>query len=39
MVSISLRAYINEINDMVDQHQIDEAIAHCRHILKKYPNM
>ncbi|MFN2145484.1 MAG: tetratricopeptide repeat protein, partial [Anaerolineales bacterium] len=37
MVSISLRAYVNEINDMVDQHQIDEAIAHCRHILKEHP--
>ena len=37
MVSISLRSYINEINDMVDQRQIDEAIAHSRHILETYP--
>ncbi|MBN2044172.1 MAG: tetratricopeptide repeat protein [Anaerolineales bacterium] len=37
MVSISLRAYVNEINDLVDEHQIDEAIAHCRHILEHYP--
>ena len=37
MVSISLRAYLNEINDLIDQRQIDEAIANCRHILETYP--
>lgn len=37
MTKISLRAYIREIDSMVDQERLDEAIAHCRHILSKYP--
>ncbi len=37
MSKISLRAYIREIDSMVDQERLDEAIAHCRHILSKYP--
>jgi tetratricopeptide (TPR) repeat protein len=37
MATISLRAYNKEINSYIDQTRLDEAIAHCRHILTKYP--
>ncbi|TAK10973.1 MAG: tetratricopeptide repeat protein [Anaerolineae bacterium] len=37
MAKIALRAYNHEIGEMVDHGQIDEAIAHCRHILQTYP--
>jgi competence ComEA-like helix-hairpin-helix protein len=36
MARISLRAYNRDIEAMIDQNQIDEAIAHCRHILGRY---
>lgn len=34
---ISLRAYNQEIEQLIDNGQYDEAIAHCKHILKKFP--
>ncbi len=34
---ISLRAYNKEIDSMIEQTRLDEAIAHCRHILSKFP--
>ena len=34
---ISLKAYIREIESMIDQGQCQEAITHCKHILLKYP--
>ena len=37
MAKISLRSYNREIETMVDQGQLDEAIAHCRHILNTFP--
>ena len=37
MAKVSLRAYNREIEAMIDRGQLDEAIAHCRHILKTYP--
>ena len=37
MSTISLRAYNREIDSMIDQGRLDEAIAHCRHILSKFP--
>ncbi len=37
MSEISLRSYNNEIDSMIDQGRHDEAIAHCRHILTKFP--
>ncbi|UCF60414.1 MAG: tetratricopeptide repeat protein [Anaerolineaceae bacterium] len=37
MAEISLRAYVKEVDHLVEQEQLDEAIAHCRHILETYP--
>jgi tetratricopeptide (TPR) repeat protein len=38
MSDVSLRAYTREIEGLVEQEQrLDEAIAHCRQILKTYP--
>ena len=37
MAEISLRAYVKEVDNLVEQEQLDEAIAHCRHILDTYP--
>lgn len=36
MARISLRAYNRDIETMIDQNQIEEAVAHCRHILGRY---
>jgi tetratricopeptide (TPR) repeat protein len=37
MAKINLRAYIREIEEMVDSGRYAEAIAHCRYILDQYP--
>jgi len=37
MAKIALRAYDQEIEDLIDQGKIEEGIAHCRHILAAYP--
>ncbi len=37
MANISLRAYIRKIENQIDNSQIDQAIAHCKHILQTYP--
>jgi tetratricopeptide (TPR) repeat protein len=37
MAKVSLRIYNREIERLVEQGQNDEAIAHCRHILKTFP--
>lgn len=38
MGRVSLRAYNREIEDLIEHGQrLDEAVAHCRHILKTYP--
>src|SRR5262245_20384257 len=37
MAKVSLRAYNREIEAMIDRGQLDEAIAHCLHVLKTFP--
>lgn len=37
MAKVSLRAYNRDIETMIDRGHLDEAIAHCRHILKTFP--
>ena len=38
MTKVALRAYDHEIESMIEQGQrLDEAVAHCRHILATYP--
>ena len=37
MSTISLRAYNREIDSLIDQGRLEEASAHCRHILSKFP--
>ncbi len=37
MASISLRAYQQKIENLVDRGQTEEAVAHCKHILKLFP--
>ncbi|HKJ39325.1 MAG TPA: tetratricopeptide repeat protein [Anaerolineales bacterium] len=37
MAKVSLRAYNRNIEAMIDRGHLDEAIAHCQHILKTYP--
>ncbi|MFH2102959.1 MAG: tetratricopeptide repeat protein [Chloroflexota bacterium] len=37
MAKISLRVYNREIEGMIESGQLDEAIAHCLHILKTFP--
>ena len=37
MAKVSLRIYNREIEALVDGGQLDEAIAHCRHILNTFP--
>jgi tetratricopeptide (TPR) repeat protein len=38
MTEINLRSYIQEIDNLIEEGQeLEEAIAHCRHILKTYP--
>lgn len=37
MAKIPLRTYIREIESLIDRGNTDEAIAHCRHILKTFP--
>jgi tetratricopeptide (TPR) repeat protein len=32
-----LRAYNHEIETLIDRGQLDEAVAHCKHILKTFP--
>jgi len=37
MTKVPLRTYLSEIEDAIDEGQTDEAVAHCRHILKIFP--
>lgn len=37
MVKVALRVYNNEISDLIDSGQVNEAIAHCLHILELFP--
>lgn len=38
MAEISLRAYVQEINALIENNGVSEAIAHSQHILETYPN-
>jgi len=37
MAKVSLRIYDREIESLIDQGHLDEAIAHCHHILQTFP--
>jgi len=37
MAKVPLRTYSRDIENLVDRGQLDEAIAHCRHILNTFP--
>ena len=37
MAKVPLRVYNREIESLIDQGRLDEAIAHCRHILQVFP--
>ncbi len=37
MARVALRIYNHEIEHLIGQGHVDEAIAHCRHILKTFP--
>ncbi|GAB4422720.1 MAG: hypothetical protein Kow002_12170 [Anaerolineales bacterium] len=37
MAKVSLRSYNQEIETMIENGQLEEAIAHCRHILNAFP--
>ena len=37
MAIIPLRQYNREIDGLIDTAQLDEAVAHCRHILETFP--
>ncbi|RIK28583.1 MAG: hypothetical protein DCC56_15770 [Anaerolineae bacterium] len=37
MAKTTLRAYNRDIETMLDRGQLDEAVAHCHHILKTFP--
>src|SRR4030065_31275 len=37
MAEIALRAYVKEIDDLVEREQLGEALAHSRPVLETYP--
>ena len=37
MTTISLRSYTREVEALIDQGAADEAVKHCKHILKFHP--
>jgi tetratricopeptide (TPR) repeat protein len=37
VAKLALRSYARELEGLIEKGQIDEAIAHCRHILKFHP--
>jgi len=37
MAKVALRIYNQEIENLIAQGHVDEAIAHCRHILRTFP--
>ncbi len=37
MENVSLRVYNHEIGSMIEGGRLDEAVAHCRHILETFP--
>jgi tetratricopeptide (TPR) repeat protein len=37
MSKVALRVYTREIESLIDQGHVEEAVAHCQHIIKTYP--
>ncbi|MBX3049045.1 MAG: tetratricopeptide repeat protein [Anaerolineales bacterium] len=37
MAEIALRTYLSQIESLIDAGQTNEALAHCRHILERFP--
>ena len=37
MSKVALRVYNRDIEGLIDHGQVEEAVAHCQHILKSYP--
>src|SRR6266849_7249007 len=37
MVNTTLRAYLDEVNLLIEQEALEEVIGHCRHILQHFP--
>ena len=37
MATITLRAYLEELNTLIEQEALEEVIGHCRHILQYFP--
>ena len=37
MAEIPLRTYVEQLDNLIERKQVDEVIAHCRHILSIYP--
>ena len=37
MGRIALRDYVDQIAVLIDESRLEEAIAHCRHILEQHP--
>ena len=37
MAKVPLRSYLREIEAAIEEGQTDEAVQHCRHVLKVFP--
>ena len=37
MADIPLRTYVEQLDNLIERKQVDEVVAHCRHILDLYP--
>jgi len=37
MAATNLREYLSGIEQLIDSNQVEDALAHCRHVLKTYP--
>src|SRR5258706_5690360 len=37
MADIPLRTYVEQLDNLIERKQVDEVVAHCRHILGLYP--
>ncbi|MEJ2746982.1 MAG: tetratricopeptide repeat protein [Anaerolineae bacterium] len=37
MTTIALHDYLQQIEDLVEEHRLAEAVDHCRHILRQHP--
>ena len=37
MAALSLREYVQKIENLIENNEVDQAVAHCKYILKMYP--